>query len=308
MKKFAFLAAPISMALAATAPLSAQDEDAPETVLFEQGEESGAGGQDIEAMIGLLGALFQVDPLTPEQEARLPIAQSVAEKMLPDGAMGEMIGTLIKDVMDPFSSLAPPPANATISKGLGISVFELDLTEEQTAEVAALLDPAFEVRSQRELEAFPEMLSGIMGALEPSMREAMAELYAIRFEESELTELNAFFSTPLGEKFASESFKMAADPRFMIAGIEALPELMGSVSDMESVVKEATSDLPEKRAFADLPADEKARISELTGLSAEEIEMLIADAAGAQEAYEEGDFSTEAVAEDEEDYGEEAAE
>ncbi|MEM6476978.1 MAG: DUF2059 domain-containing protein [Pseudomonadota bacterium] len=307
MRKFGLFAAPVAFAFAAATPLAAQDDDVTETVSIEESEESGA--EDIEAMMGLLGALFQVEPLTPEQEARLPIAQSVAEKMIPEGALGEMMGTLMKDIMDPFTSLGPPPANATVSKGLGISLFELDLTEEQTAEVAALLDPAFEVRSKREMEAFPQMLSSIMSVMEPSMREAMAELYAIRFEDSELTELNTFFATPLGEKFASESFKMAADPRLMVAGMEALPQLLGTVSDMESAIEAATADLPEKRAFADLPASEKARISELTGLSAEEIEARISEADAAVDAYETGDFSTEATAEDaEDDFGEEAAE
>ena len=79
------------------------------------------------------------------------------------------------------------------------------------------MDPAFKERSERQMNAFPEVMAEVATIMEPTMRKAMAELFAINFEASELGELDAFFSTAVGSKFARESYKMAADPRILSA-------------------------------------------------------------------------------------------
>lgn len=295
MIKRALFAAPVSLALIAAAPLAAQDEGA-EAV--EAVEEEGAEGEvDMMAGMGaLFGELFKVEPLTAEQEARLPTATRIAQKVLPDGMMAQMFNTMMGDMLAPLMELGPPPASSTISSGLGIGSYELDLTDEQMAELASLIDPVWEERGKREMAVFPEIMGQMMGTLEPSMRKVMAELYAIKFEQAELAQLETFFNTDVGAKFARESYAMATDPRVLGASFEVMPQMIGAMGGMEAAMAEATADLPAKREFSSLSRKEKARISELTGLTAEEIEERIAAAAEAETWMEDWDAEAEGEA------------
>ena len=107
------------------------------------------------------------------------------------------------------------------------------------------------------------------------MRDAMAQVYAVNFDDAELAELNAFFSTATGAKFASKSVPMSADPRMIAGMIQSFPEVLVAVAAMQERVKEATADLPEVRTFADLSDAEKSRVAEATGYSVEEIETRL---------------------------------
>ena len=289
MIKRALIAAPFSLALLVSAPLAAQDDgaQADDVMIADEGEMSEAAPDFMEGLAGLFGEMFKVEPLTAEQEARLPIAQSIAAKVLPDGAMGELFKTMTGGFMGPMMEMGPPPASETVAKGLGVSTYELYLEDAEMAEVAKLFDPAYEERGKREQAAAMDQIGTIMAVMEPSMRKAMAELYAIRFEASELADLDAFFSTSTGTKYARESYAMASDPRIMAASMEAMPQMMGTIGGMDAAIAEATADLPAKRAFADLSKREKARIVALTGLSEAEIEERIAMAAEMATAFEE---------------------
>ena len=108
------------------------------------------------------------------------------------------------------------------------------------------------------------------------MRKAMSELYAIRFTDSELAEIDRFFATATGTKYARESFLMASDPRVASASMEAMPAMMGMIGSMEQRMAERTADLPAVRSFDSLSAAEQAKVAELTGYSIDEIRQSIA--------------------------------
>lgn len=287
MIKRIYLAAPAALALATAAPIAAQDEV--ETVEMSEEAEDMGEIDPMAAMMGIFGDLFKVDPLTAEQEARLPMAESIALKIMPDGVLAEVMQSLIGGFMDPIMEMAPSPAQSVAGKGLGVSGFELGLTEEEMAEVASMLDPSWEERREREMAVLPELMTEVANTMEPGMRKAVAEIYAVNFEASELTELDTFFSTEVGSKFARESYKMAADPRIMSASFESVPQLLGKVGDMKKMVDEATADLPEARAFADLSSAQKSRITELTGFTADDIQANLDEAAEMETWLEEGD-------------------
>lgn len=278
MKKFALFAAPVALAFAAATPLAAQDGEASEAIAVEEGDEGDMGDVlNAAGMMGGLGAmfgeLFKVEPLTEEQSARLPAAESVALKIMPEGAMAEIMKDMIGGFMDPIMSMAGSPAQTSIQKSLGISRFELtELSEEQVEELASIMDPAWKERSEREKNALPEIMGEVAAIMEPTMRKAMAELFAINFEGSELGELDAFFSTAVGSKFARESYKMATDPRILTAAFESAPQIMEKAGDLKKVMDEATAGLPEARSLDDLDDAQKARIAELTGWTVEELQ------------------------------------
>lgn len=117
----------------------------------------------------------------------------------------------------------------------------------------------------------PELMKGMMATMEPPMRKAMSEAYAIYFDEQELADISAFFSTPSGLSYARKSFTMSSDPRILGASMEALPAMMASMADIEAKMEAATAAFPAAKGWDELSAAERTRISELTGLEQGEI-------------------------------------
>lgn len=274
----------------ATPALGAQDD-------ADAAAPSGADA-DFAAMTEMFSGLFTTEPLTPEQETRLPAAERLISKIIPAGTMGEMIDTMMGGVLGPLMAAAPSGATTTLAKQIGIEPYELDLTEEQAGELATLFDPAWEERQQREMAMVPAMMKDMVTLIEPGMRKAMSELYAIRFSSGELAEIDAFFSTDTGSKYARESFLMASDPRIMASTMEAMPALMGSIGDMDARMKQQMADLPAARSFAALTPAERAAVAAMTGLSVEEIEAGLA-AQQYQYSAAEAALEAEAAANDE---------
>ncbi|MFM7377161.1 MAG: DUF2059 domain-containing protein [Erythrobacter sp.] len=267
------LAAAAGLAAITPTALAAQDmaEEAMAAEASAQGE-----GNEMEQAMAMLGGMFPATPLTAEQEARLPQATRIITRMIPDGTMGEMMGSMFDSMLGPLMATADAPAMDAVMKGTGISGLELDLSAEQAAELAALFDPAFAERHEREKAALPTLMRDMMTVMEPTMRKAMSELYAIHFSQAELDGIEAFFLTDIGTAYARKSFTMSSDPRIISASLEAMPQLMGSFASMEQKMAEATADLPARRGFAELSAKEKARVARLVGRSVAEIDEIAA--------------------------------
>lgn len=230
---------------------------------------------ELAAMTEMFSGMFTAEPLTPEQEARLPAAEQLISKIIPQGTLGEMMDKMMGGVLGPLMAAGPNAATTTLASQIGTEAYALDLDEEQAGELASLFDPVWAERQQREAAMFPEMMNEVMGLMEPGMRKAMSELYAIRFSASELAEIDAFFSTGTGGKYARESFLMASDPRIMASTMEAMPALMGAIGDMEARMAESVADLPPVRSFDELSDEERAKVAAMTGYSVEDIEANI---------------------------------
>ncbi|OYU19303.1 MAG: hypothetical protein CFE34_06170 [Rhodobacteraceae bacterium PARR1] len=245
-------------------PLAAQAEADPHSATGH----SETGAAEVDQTMAMLGKMFPAEPLTIEQEVRLPQAQRIITRMIPEGTLGEMMGGMLDKMLGPIMAASDAPANAVVFKGIGISPATLGLSDEQTAEIAVLLDPAYAERHSRELAVMPGVMREMMTAMEPTMRKAMSELYAIHFSQKELDDIEAFFQTESGAAYARKSFT---------ASMESLPQLMGAFAGMEQKFAAASADLPPKRSFADLPGAEKAKIAKLTGYSIAEIEAMLAE-------------------------------
>ncbi|MEM1195410.1 MAG: DUF2059 domain-containing protein [Pseudomonadota bacterium] len=247
-----------ALALANAAPAAAQEKE--------------PGPEEMEQMVAQLAQAFPVEPLSDEQTDRLPQAQRIIAKMIPEGTLGEMMGSMFDQIMGPIMAVSGGAPSSAVGKGIGVPPGQLDLDEESAAQVASIFDPAFAERSEREAEIFPQLMTDMMTVMEPTMRKAMSELYAINFTQIELDDIEAFYNTPSGASFARKSFTMSSDPRVIAASMEALPQMMASIGDMERRMQEAVADLPEARGYFDLSEEEKARVAELTGFSQDEIE------------------------------------
>lgn len=241
---------------------------------------SETGKAEVDQAMDMLGKMFPAEPLTAEQQARLPQATRIITRMIPDGTLGEVMGGMFDKLLGPLAAATDAPANDTVQKGLGITPGLSDLSAEQTAEIASMLDPAYAERHNREMAVMPAVMRDMMTAMEPTMRKAMSELYAINFSQKELDDIEAFFQTDSGAAYARKSFTMSSDPRVVSATMEALPELMVAITSMEQKIAAASADLPPKRSFAELSGAEKAKIARLTGYSVADIEAMLAENAG----------------------------
>ena len=256
--------------LSAAAALSAGAMTAP--VAAQDGPEN-----DPAAVMDAIADLFPVEPLTPEQEARLPLAREAVERIVPDGAMADMLDNMMGGIFNPMMGMDIEPSASKVADQLGLYGVELTMDDAAAAEALALLDPAWREREKIEREMFPAMMSDMMVAMEPVVKKTMTELYAVHFTQAELTDINAFFSTPTGAAYARKSFTLASDPRLMGMGMEALPEMMGMFEDIDARMETATAGLPEMRSYDSLTAAQKARLSQLTGMSEEKLDAVSAD-------------------------------
>lgn len=225
-----------------------------------------APAEDDAAIFEALQGMFAVEPLTSEQEARLPLAGTIVRKMIPEGTLGEMMGSMFDKMLGPIMEISDRNPKGEVAERLRVPAAELDITEEQAVELADLLDPVRKERNAAIARVMPELMTSMMTTMEPTVRKAMTELYAIHFTGPELTEIDAFFSTPTGASFARKSFSMSSDPRIIGASMEALPAMMGAFAEMEDKMLAATAHLPAAREWDDLDAAQRARIAELTGI------------------------------------------
>ena len=267
--------------------ISAQDDE--ETIdLVEDGEieQGDSEAAQMEAVFAQMADMFAVEPLTPEQKERLPQAERIIAKVMPEGSMAEMMDGMLNEFLGPMMELAGSPAKAKLAEHLGLEVTDLELSNADAAELLELIDPAWEEKHKREMDMMPKMMREIMAVMEPPMRKAMSEIYAIEFSAPQLTEIENFFETETGALFARKSYTMSGDPRVLSATMQSMPAMMGPLASIETAMAEATADLPEAKAFADLSAEEKAKFAELTGYAVEDLEYFTDPDAAAMEAEE----------------------
>ena len=262
MKRFKFVPALVGGLLLAASPAAVAAQEAQDAPTAEAAMD--------ETMAALRG-MFPAEPLTAEQQARLPQAQRIIARIIPPGTMGEMMSGMFDQMLGPIMKMADAPAADVVSKGTGLPAYALATDPEKVAEAALLFDPAYVERHQREAAIMPGVMRDVMTAMEPTMIKAMSELYAIHFTEAELTGIETFFQTEIGAAYARKSFTLSTDPRIISASMEAMPAMMGAFADMEKKIAAASADLPPKRSFADLTPAEQARVAKLTGYTVEEI-------------------------------------
>jgi len=204
--------------------------------------------------------------------SRVTTAQSIAARMLPDGTfeklmagmMGGMMDTAMDGMMDmPIRSIAKI-ANEKPEriKALGPATLR---------DLMMVVDPAYRERAQIAGRVMGAEMGHLMTTMEPSFREAMAEVYAARFDEKQLREIDAFFQTPTGRIFAEQSMTMQMDPAFQGRMKALVPQIMQAMPAIMEKVAAATADLPKPRTLTDLSAEEKKRVDDLLGVSPEKV-------------------------------------
>lgn len=278
MKRYlAKLTGGFALALALSAsPVAAQDD---------------AGEMD--DMVSAMQAAFAADPLTAEEETRLPAASAAVAKVMPDGIYARMMKDMMGGMFGALAGQLDTMPSYEIAVKLGVppeQVAEFDKATRK--EITDLIDPAFAQRGKLSMEAMTTSLTDLMAEMEPGVRSGLARAYAQRFTAGQLADINAFFATPTGAVYASESMLVFTDPQAMAGSMEALPKVMEAMPVMMASMTAATAELPVERGFSDLSETERTRLAELTGLSMEDL------ATGMELGALEGDEYAEEAAEE----------
>ena len=255
------------LSLALSAPAMAQDIVMGEIegeVAIDDAEADGA--MDEAAVLAMMSGLFQAEPLTAEQEARLPAATAIVATMMPEGFYGEIMRDMMEKTMRPMMAMFSEPDFILASRLTLDEAALADLSDAEKQELLTMLDPAWDQRADTMVDALVSNMGGAFAAVEPPVRAGLAKAYAVRFDEAQLADISTFFATPTGGEFARQSMALFADPQVMGATMEAMPEMIGSFTEMETAMEAALESLPAERDYADLSMAQRARMADLLGV------------------------------------------
>lgn len=254
----------LTLSLAAAVPTAAEAGQTTNEQTTSKAESQGEPSE--QEVAAIMQSIFKVEPLSAEQQARLPQAQKLIARIMPPGTMGKMLGGMYDKLLGPVMAMAGEASSSDVARELGVTGEELELADGEAARIIAILDPVWKERQEAEMAAMQRAMSTVMTALEPGMRKGMAEAYAIAFTASELTDIDRFFATPSGASYAEKSYALASDPRLIATAMEGLPQMMAQFKTMEEETKAASAKFPPRRGYADLTPAQRAEIARLTGL------------------------------------------
>jgi len=267
MKKIGVSLALGVLSLTLSAPAMAQDIELGEIegeVAIDDAETDGA--MDEAAVLAMMSGLFQAEPLTAEQEARLPAATAIVATMMPEGFYGELMRDMMEKTMRPMMAMFSEPDFILASRLTLDEAAIAELVDAEKKELLTMLDPVWDQRADTMVNAIVANMGGAYAAVEPPVRAGLAKAYAVRFDEAQLADISSFFATPTGGEFARQSMALFADPQVMGATMEAMPEMIGSFTEMETSMEAALESLPAERDYADLSAAQRARMADLLGV------------------------------------------
>ena len=254
-------------ALVCAVPAAAQEDP--------EHSESAMSPEDLDEFAGMMAGLFQTEPLTEEQNARLPAAQAVVGEMMPDGFYGEMMAGMMDKMLRPMLTMFSQP-EFVLGARLAVDAEAIEALEEaEQAELTAMLDPAYQARGDAMVAVLTSRMGGMFTAMEGPMREGLSKAYAVRFDDAQLADIAAFFATPTGGEYARESMALFADPQVMQASMQALPAMMSGFGDIESAMREAMAALPAERGYGDLTEAQRERMAELLDVDPAQLADLV---------------------------------
>jgi hypothetical protein len=220
-------------------------------------------------------AAAAVDP------ARLASATKTVDHVFPEGTYARMMKSSMDAIMGTvLDSVGAMPVQQ-IAVMAGLTDAEVSKLGETTlAQIMEIYDPAYRQRMEVTMRVTMEHMTGVMSRLEPDMRAGLARAYAARFTQTQLGELNAFFSTPTGALYAGQSMMIFLDPQVMETMQKMMPVLMQEMPGIQAAAVTATADLPPPRTVCDLSKAERAKLAKLLGLSAAPDAECSTDTAG----------------------------
>lgn len=240
------LAACVVIATPAVAETAAKP---PATQPGKKGEETRKSDAfDMAKMMSMFENIF---PAGPEPDAaRLALASTTAAGMLPNGTYAALFDEAMAGVVERVLSLKPSDFGAKEGKSKATST--MSLRDELAKE-----DPHFEERMKITRKIIGEELVKISAVMEPKLREGLARSIARRFDEKQLTEINAFLATDSGRAFAGQTMRMWVDPDVLRSMMQTMPHMISAMPGAMMRLEAETKHLPKPKK-----AKEKQEVKE----------------------------------------------
>ena len=202
-------------------------------------------------------AIFdKIFPPQPDPDpARLALARTSVQSMWPDGNYGQIMTSFLGSMVDramqlktsDFAAMGGPRAHPAAGTDLSLH------------DTLAGKDPYFDQRVAALRQVATDEIGKISAVLDPRIREGLARSMARKFDAQQLGEINRFFATPAGQKFASQYVQLWMDPDAMRSMMAAMPEMMKLMPEMMEKLKAANDKFPKPPKPAE-PAKSKQTI------------------------------------------------
>lgn len=204
--------------------------------------------------------------------ARGEAARQTVDYLFPVGTYRRIMAGTVDGLMGPMmDSVKQMPLRELAAIG-GLPEAELaKLGEGSLAQMMAILDPAYEQRTQATMRTIMAEMTEVMDTVEPSFRDGLSQAYARRFSATELADMNRFFATPSGRAYAAESMVIFMSPEVMAKMQEMMPVLMQRMPSIMQKVQAAVASLPPPRRPQDLSDADRAKLAKLMGVSPESL-------------------------------------
>jgi len=151
---------------------------------------------------------------TAADSAELKEARRVVARLMPPGFYKTLLGSSMAPIIDNIGDTMKQLPLKRLAQIGGLSEADAaKLDQVDLAKVMAVYDPYWEDRTKRAMHAMLGAMADFFTTIEPEMREAVAHAYANHFTLAELEEIDRFFATPSGGKFAAQSMTIMTDPR-----------------------------------------------------------------------------------------------
>ena len=188
-------------------------------------------------------AQVQLDP------ARLALAKTTVDQVWPLGTYQRMMSGSFDQMMDGMMASmldmkAGDMVGPLLPQGEAGDQARGELGGMSMREIMAKADPHFEERMRITNRTMMAEMIPVLSKLEPAIRDGLARAYAGKFTAAQLGDLNAFFATPTGRVYATESLVLFTDPEVMKMMASATPELMKAMPAIMQKVQAATAHLP----------------------------------------------------------------
>ena len=223
-------------ALVATAvPVVPSEATSPRTLMVAP--KAKAAAPDLGTMLKMFDTVFPPQP-APDPR-RLPLAHVTALALLPPDAMGNAVGGMMDSMVDRFLKLSEADLPARTGAKPGKPVDTRSFRESMIAK-----DPHFDERVRLTRAAAVSEFKRFSAVLEPRLRDGIARGVARRFDQRQLTEINAFFATDSGAALGRHFLGLWFDPDLMRSSVAAMPELIALMPGSMERISAATAHLP----------------------------------------------------------------
>lgn len=203
----------------------------------------------------------------PADPAALAEARLVVARLVPPGIYKKIMGPMMAPMFDNMGETMKAVPLKEIAEMGGLSADKAAaLDKVDVDQVMAIYDPHWQERMRLTMHAMFDAMGDFFTTLEPEMREAMAHAYARHFTLGELRDLDQFFATPSGGKFASQYMTIMTDPAMTDEMKAMMPKMMQQMPQFIAAAQKATASLPPPLKIEDLSPADKAKLAKALGV------------------------------------------